>query len=57
MLAGSMKLYSICLSVCLSHQSAAAVGLLLWAQQSGYIDQLLHSRRSAAKCEQCHAVS
>jgi len=42
---------SVCLRVHLSQNSlhGAAAGLLLWAQRAGYIDRLLHGRRSAAR--------
>jgi len=38
-----------------------AAGLLLWAQQLGDIDRLLHGRRRStafsSKCGQCHVFS
>ena len=39
---------SVCLSVChIRSLYAAAAGLLLWARRAGYIERLLHGRRSA----------
>ena len=53
--AGSMQL-SVRLS--LSHPAAAAAaGLLLWARRPGYIDRLLHGRRSAANAAASSTLS
>jgi len=52
-----MKLSSVRLYVRLSHHSAAAAGLLLWARLPEDIDQLLHGPALGSKCEQCHVVS
>jgi len=38
-------------------QHAAAAGLLLWARRAKDIDRLLHSRRAAGECGQCHIVN
>jgi len=52
-----MKLSSVRLYVRLSHHSAAAAGLLLWARLPEDIDQLLHGPALGSKSEQCHVVS
>ena len=46
----TVRLLSVCPSVSpiIRSSHAAAAGLLLWAQQEGDIDRLLHGRRSAA---------
>jgi len=48
---------SVRLSVCPSHPAAAAAGLLLWARLAGDTDRLLHGRRAAGECGQCHVIS
>jgi len=46
---------SVCPIIWLPH--GAVVGLLLWAQRAGDINQLLQGWARSGKCKQCQVVS